>query len=47
MELYFILTQPIAIVLDHLSDMQKFVAVHPIIYRVDFGGIDRRKSMKN
>lgn len=35
MELNFRLQKPSAVVYDYLSDMQKFVSVHPIIYKIE------------
>jgi carbon monoxide dehydrogenase subunit G len=35
MELRFELNKPAFVVYDHLSDMQKFVTVHPIIYKIE------------
>lgn len=35
MKLYFKVKKEINLVLDYLTDMQKFVSVHPVIYRID------------
>jgi carbon monoxide dehydrogenase subunit G len=35
MELTFNIKQPAALVFDYLTDMQKFVSVHPVIYKMD------------
>jgi carbon monoxide dehydrogenase subunit G len=35
MDLCFRLQKPPALVYDYLSDMQKFVSVHPIIYKIE------------
>jgi carbon monoxide dehydrogenase subunit G len=40
MELSFKLSKPALLVYDHLSDMQKFVTVHPIIYKIEPLGKD-------
>lgn len=34
MTLHFTLHKPASVVFDYLSDMQKFVAVHPVIHRI-------------
>lgn len=41
MELEFQLKKPVAFVFDYLSDMQKFVAVHPLIYKIEPKGENR------
>jgi hypothetical protein len=41
LNLEYTLTKPLDLVYDYLSDMQKFVSVHPIIYKIDPLGNDR------
>lgn len=35
MHIDYKIKQPVALVFDHLADMQKFVSVHPVIYRIE------------
>ncbi len=40
MILNFTVDKPIDLVYDHLTDMQKFVSIHPIIYKIENKGAD-------
>jgi len=40
MELSFRLKKTAEFIFDYLTDMQKFVSVHPVIYQIDKTGID-------
>ena len=40
MELSFQIKKPVDVVFDYLTDMQKFVSIHPVITKIDKTGND-------
>ncbi len=35
MKIRYRINQPLSVVFDHLTDVQKFVSVHPVIYKIE------------
>ena len=43
MKLVYKIHKPISLIIDYLTDMQKFVSVHPVIYKID--KLDKNKYL--